>query len=174
MSLRFRDIEKKPQRYPKVVREDPTIDNPGFVEVDGYRLRPNLDLMPQRGMQENLCASECNLIFLGGSGTSGKTFGALLSSMKGLGYQNYTARIVTMQSKDNEVGTSMKRDAEQVFGGFAGCNFTTSGGLTAEWPQWNNSIKFIHVISISRIRMNGSCIRATAKPTLQSSSIGMR
>lgn len=72
MSLRFRDIEKKPQRYPKVVREDPTIDNPGFVEVDGYRLRPNLDLMPQRGMQENLCASECNLIFLGGSGTSGK------------------------------------------------------------------------------------------------------
>ncbi len=486
MSLRFRDIEKKPQRYPKVVREDPTIDNPGFVEVDGYRLRPNLDLMPQRGMQENLCASECNLIFLGGSGTSGKmqpydakictpkgfvdmgslkvgdiissanggrqvvekiyehglqdvwritfadgrttecgkehlwkvqtkpywggygqfkvmtfgeimqemergrkvalpmcgrvefercelpirpytlgaiigdamisnrqkpilcsddmeivnrialdgysiksfpsapryfhigdrkmlaamrklglagthswdkfipecyklapvedriallqglfdtdgtvsgenhessyctispqlakdvqwlihsiggkcriledhsrkytynnevregkiiyrvrlnttnnkelyclkrkkeiartsngkgnqvvrniitsyeyvgkkqcrcirvsspdhlyitddfivthnTFGALLASMKGLGYQNYTARIVTMQSKDNEVGTSMKRDAEQVFGGFAGCNFTTSGGLTAEWPQWNNSIKFIHV-----------------------------
>lgn len=486
MSLRFRDIEKKPQRYPKVVREDPTIDNPGFVEVDGYRLRPNLDLMPQRGMQENLCASECNLIFLGGSGTSGKmqpydakictpkgfvdmgslkvgdiissanggrqvvekiyehglqdvwritfadgrttecgkehlwkvqtkpywdgygqfkvmtfgeimqemergrkvalpmcgrvefercelpirpytlgaiigdamisnrqkpilcsddmeivnrialdgysiksfpsapryfhigdrktlaamrklglagthswdkfipecyklapvedriallqglfdtdgtvsgenhessyctispqlakdvqwlihsiggkcriledhsrkytynnevrkgkiiyrvrlnttnnkelyclkrkkeiartsngkgnqvirniitsyeyvgkkqcrcirvsspdhlyitddfivthnTFGALLASMKGLGYQNYTARIVTMQSKDNEVGTSMKRDAEQVFGGFANCNFTTSGGLTAEWPQWNNSIKFIHV-----------------------------
>lgn len=487
MSIRFRDIEKKPQRYPKVVREDPTIDNPGFVEVDGYRLRPNLDLMPQRGMQENLCASECNLIFLGGSGTSGKmqpydakictpkgfvdmgslkvgdiissanggrqvvekiyehglqdvwritfadgrttecgkehlwkfahrtdkvgfsdyevdtfekiktlldngekvaipmcgnidfdceeslpmrpytlgaligdgsfrfegcpvlttddkeviagieaegykcnfipsagrgyrvngnnmseamrvlglygkfsyekeipeqykfasvetrialmkglldsdgtvdklghisystsssklandiqfvvrslggrcsistknpvyiyngekrkgrtsfvlninfgdresssvfsvsrhlnrlrggfyngrgclrniitsyeyvgkkqcrcirvsspdhlyitddfivthnTFGALLASMKGLGYQNYTARIVTMQSKDNEVGTSMKRDAEQVFGGFAGCNFTTSGGLTAEWPQWNNSIKFIHV-----------------------------
>lgn len=145
MSLRFKDISLRPVPYPKVVREDPTIDSPGFVEVNGYRLRQSYDLMPQKGMQENLCASECNLIFLGGSGTSGKTFGALLASMKGLGYQNYTARIVTMQSKDNEVGTSMKRDAEQIFGGFANCSFTTSGGLTAEWPQWNNSIKFIHV-----------------------------
>lgn len=145
MSLRFLDKSKRPVLYPKVVREDPTIDSPGFVEVDGYRLRQNYDLMPQRGMQENLCSSECNLIFLGGSGTSGKTFGALLAAMKGLGFQNYTARVITMQSKDGEVGTSMKRDAEQIFGGFANCKFTTAGGLTAEWPQWNNSIKFIHV-----------------------------
>lgn len=72
------------------------------------------------------------------------TFGGLLASMKGVGKQNYTGRIVTMQSKDGEGGTSMSRDAEQIYGQFAGCKLSKSGGLTAEWAQWNNAIKFIH------------------------------
>ena len=341
-----------PERYPTVVRQDPTMEDPGFVEVDGYRLRPNVDLIPQRGMQENLCASDCNLIFLTGSATGGKeepydakiitpngevtmgslhigdiissvdggtqvvqqiyeqgikdvyelefedesvvqcgtnhlwnvsfdkkpnfktiifndikdcfesgkdiyiptcqpvvfndnnndyrlasikerrraigrvilwnwttenkeeaedvawvarslgynckilfdkkeysfeidnesykklksiryvgkkqcrcilvsspdhlyltdnfivthnTFGGLLASMKGLGHQNYTGRIITMQSKDGGAGTSMSRDAEQIYGRFANCRISKSEGITAEWPQWNNAIKFIHV-----------------------------
>lgn len=73
------------------------------------------------------------------------TFGGLLASMKGIGKQNYTGRIITMQSKDGEGGTSMARDAEQIYGRFAGCRLSKSGGITAEWPQWNNAIKFIHV-----------------------------
>lgn len=73
------------------------------------------------------------------------TFGGLLASMKGLGHKNYTGRIITMQSKDGETGTSMSRDAEQIYGRFAGCRISKSGGITAEWPQWNNAIKFIHV-----------------------------
>lgn len=73
------------------------------------------------------------------------TFGGLLASMKGIGKQNYTGRIITMQSKDGEGGTSMARDAEQIYGSFAGCKLSKSGGITAEWPQWNNAIKFIHV-----------------------------
>lgn len=145
MRIKFKDESKKPKLYPKVVRQDPTMDDPGFVEVDGYRLRPTIDLIPQRGMQENTAASDCNLIFLGGSGTSGKTFIGLMGAMKGLGYKNFTARIVTMQSKDGDVGSSMKRDAEQIYGGFAGCNLRVGGGITAEWKNWNNSIKFMHV-----------------------------
>lgn len=145
MRLHIKDRSRLPIPYPKVVRQDPTMDDPGFVEVDGYRLRPNVDLIPQRGMQEKLASSDCNLIFLTGSATGGKTFGGLLASMKGLGHQNYTGRIVTMQSKDGETGTSMKRDAEQIYGKFANCKLSTSGGITAEWPQWNNAIKFIHV-----------------------------
>ena len=145
MRLRFKDKSKMPERYPVVIRKDPTMDDAGFVEVGGYRLRPNIDLIPQRGMQEKLCSSDCNLIFLTGSATGGKTFGGLLASMKGLGHQNYTARIVTMQSKDGEAGTSMSRDAEQIYGRFANCRISKSGGITAEWDQWNNAIKFIHV-----------------------------
>ena len=145
MRLRFKDPKRIPEKYPKVVRQDPTMDDPGFVEVDGYRLRPNVDLIPQRGMQEELSHSDCNLIFLTGSATGGKTFGGLLASMKGVGKQNYTGRIITMQSKDGDGGTSMARDAEQIYGRFAGCRLSKSGGLTAEWPQWNNAIKFIHV-----------------------------
>ena len=145
MSMHLKQGCKKPELYPRVIRKDPTIDDSGFVEVGGYRLRPNIDLIPQRGLQEKLCATDCNLVFLTGSATGGKTFGGLLASMKGLGYQNYTARIVTMQSKDGELGTSMKRDAEQIYGKFAGCKLTTGYGLTAEWPQWNDAIKFIHV-----------------------------
>ena len=145
MKIRFKDKNKIPEKYPTVVRQDPTMEDPGFVEVDGYRLRPNVDLIPQRGMQENLCASDCNLIFLTGSATAGKTFAGLLASMKGLGHPNYTGRIVTMQSKDGGAGTSMSRDAEQVYGRFANCRISKSEGITAEWPQWNNAIKFIHV-----------------------------
>lgn len=145
MKIKFKDPNKIPQKYPKVVRQDPTMDDPGFVEIDGFRLRPNIDLIPQRGMQENTAASDCNLIFLGGSGTSGKTFIGLMGFCKGLGFQNFTGRIVTMQSKDGDVGSSMKRDAEQIYGGFAGCKLTVSSGITAEWSQWNNTLKFIHV-----------------------------
>ena len=114
MRLRFKDPKHIPEKYPKVVRQDPTMDDPGFVEVGGYRLRPTVDLIPQRGMQEELSHSDCNLIFLTGSATGGKTFGGLLASMKGVGKQNYTGRIITMQSKDGDGGTSMARDAEQI------------------------------------------------------------
>lgn len=145
MRLKFKDPKKIPPIYPKVVRQDPTMDDPGFVEVGGYRLRPNVDLIPQRGMQENTAASDCNLIFLGGSGTSGKTFIGLMNYGKGIGFQNFTGRIVTMQSKDGDMGSSMKRDVEQIFGGFAESKVSTSGGITVEWPQWNNTLKFIHV-----------------------------
>ena len=145
MRLRFKDPKRIPEKYPKVVRQDPTMDDPGFVEVDGYRLRPNVDLIPQRGMQENAAASDCNLIFLGGSGTSGKTFLGIMNYGKGLGFQNFTGRIVTMQSKDGDVGSSMKRDVEQIYGNFAGSKVSTSGGITVEWSQWNNTLKFIHV-----------------------------
>ena len=72
MRLRFKDPKRIPEKYPKVIRQDPTMDDPGFVEVDGYRLRPNVDLIPQRGMQEELSHSDCNLIFLTGSATGGK------------------------------------------------------------------------------------------------------
>ena len=136
---------KFPIPYPQVERLDPTIKEPGFVKINGEKIREFHDVFPQRGLQEKTLASDCNLIFLCSSGTMGKTYCGLLKAMQGLGHYGFSARIVTMMSKDGEVGSSMKRDAAEIYKPFANCAFTSSGGVTAEWPQWNNSIKFIHV-----------------------------
>lgn len=72
-SLRF-DIAL----YPKVERKLPTVSDKGWDKVGGFTLRDKetygvyADYMPQPGLQENLCACECNLIFVCGAATSGK------------------------------------------------------------------------------------------------------
>lgn len=72
-SLRF-DIAL----YPHVERKLPTVKDKGWDKVGGFTLRDKetygvyADYMPQPGLQENLCACECNLIFVCGAATSGK------------------------------------------------------------------------------------------------------
>lgn len=61
-----------PEKYPRVERKIPTVDEKGWVKVDGVLLRDNIDLMPQPGLQEQVCACDCNLIFMAGSATMGK------------------------------------------------------------------------------------------------------
>lgn len=64
--------------YPKVERKLPTVSDKGWDKVGGFTLRDKetygvyADYMPQPGLQENLCACECNLIFVCGAATSGK------------------------------------------------------------------------------------------------------
>ena len=61
--LRNKDA-KFPELYPKVERKDPTINDKGWDKVGDFILRDKIDFMPQKGLQEKYCASECNLIFL--------------------------------------------------------------------------------------------------------------
>lgn len=71
--LRLRDTNiSKPAPYPKVERKDPTVSDKGWDRVGGFTLRDKLDFMPQRGLQEKLCACDSNLIFLCGAATMGK------------------------------------------------------------------------------------------------------
>ena len=73
--MEFRLINKDlkfPPLYPKVERVEPTVKQKGFVKVGDYTLRHKIDIIPQRGLQEDLCASDCNLIFICGQATSGK------------------------------------------------------------------------------------------------------
>lgn len=71
--LRLRDNNIiKPAPYPSVERKDPTVSDKGWDKVGGFMLRDKIDFMPQRGLQEKLCACSSNLIFLCGAATMGK------------------------------------------------------------------------------------------------------
>lgn len=72
-----------PERYPRLKRIKPTSIEKGCTKVGDYTLRDNLvDLAPQAGLQEQLCACDCNLVFICGEATSGKA-------------QPYTSKVLT-------------------------------------------------------------------------------
>ena len=133
-----------PEKYQRVERKIPTVDEKGWVKVDGVLLRDNIDLMPQPGLQEEVCASDCNLIFMAGSATMGKTFAGFMKALSGLGLPNYTARLISKRLQDSKKGGSIIRDAKLIYDGFAGCEFTAGEYPTAMWPQWNTAIQLIH------------------------------
>lgn len=61
-----------PEPYPVVQRKLPTAIDNGWTKFDDFKIREELDLCPQLGLQEEVVASECNLIFLAGEATMGK------------------------------------------------------------------------------------------------------
>ena len=61
-----------PEPYPKVQRKLATVEDEGWTKFDDFKIRKDVDLCPQLGLQENVIASECNLIFLAGEATMGK------------------------------------------------------------------------------------------------------
>lgn len=61
-----------PEPYPVVQRKLPTAISDGWDIFDDFKIRKDVDLCPQIGLQEDVVASECNLIFLAGEATMGK------------------------------------------------------------------------------------------------------
>lgn len=133
-----------PKRYPKVQRTLATAKTKSVTVVDGFTLRKNIDYMPQPGLQEDVCASECNLIFMCGQGTSGKTFSLYFKALGGIDKYGFTSRIISFQSKDSKKGTSMLRDGITVCGNFAACEVGTSETPTFSWIQTNSNLQLIH------------------------------
>ena len=107
--------------YPKVERELATVKKKSKTIVGGFELRHKVDYIPQPGLQEDVCASECNLIFMCGQGTAGKTFTLYFKALGGCDKKDFTARIISYQAKDNKKGSSMLRDGIKTCGEFAGC-----------------------------------------------------
>lgn len=135
---------KFPAFYPKVIREDPSVDSDGWDRVGDFTLRKDIDYMPQKGIQEAACHCDSNLIFLCGESQMGKTFLMLLSLLKGVGLPNYTGRFISVRLQDSKKGSSILRDAITILGNFADCEYNVSDYPTFYWPQWNNAIQFIH------------------------------
>ena len=145
--MAFRLLNKNitfPALYPKVERELATVKKKSKTVVGGFALRHNVDFIPQVGLQEDVCASECNLIFMCGQGTAGKTFALYFKALGGCDKYGFTARIISFQQKDNEKGSSMLRDGITVCGNFAGCEQTVSKYPTFMWRQWNSNLQLIH------------------------------
>lgn len=135
---------KFPPLYPKVERELATIKNKGKTVVGGFELRKKIDYIPQIGLQEDVCASECNLIFMCGQGTAGKTFALYFKALGGCDKKDFTARIISYQAKDSKKGSSMLRDGIKTCGEFAACEQSTSDYPTFMWKQWNSNLQLIH------------------------------
>lgn len=130
--------------YPKVERELATVKKKSKTVVGGFELRHKVDYMPQPGLQEDVCASECNLIFMCGQGTAGKTFALYFKALGGCDKKDFTARIISYQAKDSKKGSSMLRDGIKTCGEFAGCEQSTSDYPTFMWTQWNSNLQLIH------------------------------
>lgn len=144
--LRLRDTNiSKPAPYPRVERKDPTVSDKGWDRVGGFTLRDKVDFMPQRGLQEKLCACDSNLVFLCGAATMGKTYGMFLKSLEGIDKSGYTARMISVRLQDSKKGSSIFRDAVEVCGNFAGCEYNSSDYPTFSWKRWNSNLQLIHL-----------------------------
>ena len=137
-NLKFCDL------YPKVERTLATVKSKSKTIVGGFELRHKIDYIPQIGLQENVCASECNLIFLCGQGTSGKSFGMFLKALSGVDKQDFKARLINVRALDSKKGSSMFTDGVKVCGGFANCQASSSDVPSFVWPQWNSNLQLIH------------------------------
>lgn len=135
---------KFPKLYPKVERKDPTVNDKGWDKVGDFVLRDKVDFMPQKGIQENLCACESNLIFLCGAATMGKTYGMFLKVLQGIDKTGFTARMISVRLQDSKKGSSIFRDAVEVLGNYAGCEYNSSDYPTFVWKEWNSNLQLIH------------------------------
>lgn len=136
---------KFPELYPKVERRMPTATDKGYDKVGGFLLREKIDLMPQQGIQENLCACDSNLIFLCGAATMGKTYGMFLKVLTGIDRVGFTARMVSTRLQDSKKGSSIFRDAVEVCGNFGGCEYNSSDYPTFMWKEKNSNLQLIHL-----------------------------
>lgn len=138
-SLRF-DIAP----YPRVERKPDTATEKGWDIVGGFKLRDKVDFMPLKGLQENFCACESNLIFMCGSMGMGKTYAFNLRQLYGIDKPGYSGVMISVRLQDSSKGSSIFRDANELFGGYAGCEVSSSGYPTFVWPQWNSSYRLVH------------------------------
>ena len=135
---------KLPQPYPRVERKTDTATEKGWEIVGGFKLRDKVDFMPLQGLQENFCACESNLIFLCGSMGMGKTYAFNLRQLYGIDKPGYSGVMISVRLQDSSKGSSIFRDANELFGGYAGCEVSSSGYPTFVWPQWNSSYRLVH------------------------------
>lgn len=148
--MAFRILDKSipfPALYPKVERKMPTVSDKGWDKVGGFTLRDKetygvyADYMPQPGLQENLCACECNLIFICGAATSGKTYSMYLTALYGITHPGFTATLFSYREKDSQKGSSIFRDGVEVLGNFANCDYVSSGNIGFRYPQYNSQLQ---------------------------------
>lgn len=143
--LRLKDKNIKfPERYPAVERVNPTAKSQGYDKIGNFTLRGKVDFMPQRGLQEQLCACESNLIFLAGAASMGKTFAMMLKGLQGIDKPGFTGRFISVRLQDSKKGSSIYRDGVEVWGNFGNCEYSSSDYPTFSWSQWNSNIQLIH------------------------------
>jgi len=134
-----------PKLYPKVVRYEGTMEEKGWVKVDGVLLRNGVDYIPQPGLQEEMITEDVDIQLLGGQPGAGKSFGLLLAALDGIEQKGYGCLIVKKQLvATKEAAGGIIEDAKRIYGNYAGCEFTSSDNPTFSFPSWNTAITFTH------------------------------
>ena len=133
-----------PEPYPVVKRRLGTIAKKEWNSFDGFKVRDNIDLCPQFGIQEQIGASECSLVFMVGEATMGKTFSGFMKALNGIDKENYTAKLISKRLQDSKKGGSLLRDFKVVFENFGGSEVAGSDYPTAFWPRYNSSVQMMH------------------------------
>lgn len=134
-----------PEKYPVVKRVLATINKKGVDKFGNFIIRKDIDICPQHGLQEQIVASEHNLVFLVGESSMGKTFSGFLKALNGIDKPKYTAKLISKRLLDNKKGGSLFRDFRVVFDNFAGCEILGGDYPVAAWKQWNSSVQMMHM-----------------------------
>lgn len=132
------------RKYPRLRRTLATVKTKSETYIGDFKIRKDIDYLPQPGLQESICQSTCNLIFMCGQGTAGKTYALYLKALGGIDKYGFTARLISVRAMDSKKGTSMFRDGESVCGKFAGCESASSETPTFYWPRYNSNLQLIH------------------------------
>lgn len=133
-----------PQLYPKVRRRDPTVADKGYSIVGGFKLRDKIDFMPQRNLQEKVCHCDSNLIFMCGAMSMGKTYCMDIKGLYGIERFGYSGVMISVRLQDSKKGSSIFRDAVEVLGNFADCDYSTSDYPAFRWARYNSIFRLIH------------------------------
>lgn len=161
----IRDIKKFPALYPRVERELPTVNSKGWDKIGGFKLRDKekygvyADYMPQPGLQEKLCTCECNLVFICGAATSGKTYSMYLKALYGMDKSGFTATLFSYREKDSQKGSSIFRDGVEVLGNFANCDYVSSATSASAIRNTTHNSSLPTSITILIIPQSGVTLR---------------
>lgn len=142
--LKDKDRRDTMAPYPRVERKMRTAKEKGFDRVGGFTLREKTDFIPQKGLQENVCMCEANVIYMCGAATMGKSFCGIMLELYRVDKKGSSGAMVSARLQDSKKGGSIFRDNELVLGAFGGCDYNTSDYPTFTWPQWGSAYRLIH------------------------------
>ena len=133
-----------PAFYDGIKRKKAKVGDIGWTKIGNYTLRHKIDIAPQEGFQEDFIQCGANIIFLCGESQVGKSYAMHLKATQGVGLDGYTAIFISGMQQDMKKGSSVARDAVDVIGGMAGCEYTLGDPPTFTFPKYNNSYQLLH------------------------------
>lgn len=138
--------DKLPPLYPPVERVEESKKNnfQGYDKVGDFVLRPKIDLIPNRKVQEPLIASDADIRIAMGSIAMGKTYCLGLLCLDRIHLDGYTGYIYSKRLIDSKEGGSLFRDFKQIIGSFADCKTTIGDYPTFMFPTWRSSVQLRH------------------------------
>ena len=104
----------------------------------------SIDYVGKKECQCLLVSNEDHLYVTNDFIVTHNTYSMLLKVLRGVDKQGFSARFISVRLQDSKKGSSIFRDAVEVLGNFAGCQYNSSDYPTFAWPQWNSYLQLIH------------------------------